>query len=62
MEVSRAVEESRAAGESRAIGVSAVELMVWARLLVFGMVGDERGSASSCLMWRVDMLCAVSGE
>jgi hypothetical protein len=61
-EVSRAVGESRVMDESLAMGVSAVELMVCARLLVFGMVGDERGSASSCLMWRrVDMLCVVSG-
>jgi hypothetical protein len=28
---------------------------------VFGIVGDERGSTSSCLMLRFDMLCAVSG-
>jgi hypothetical protein len=42
--------------ESWAMGVSAVELMVCARELVFGIVGDERWSASSCLMWRVDML------
>jgi hypothetical protein len=39
-----------------------VELMVCTRLLVFGIVGDERGSASSCFMLWVDMLCAVSGE
>ena len=47
---------SWAIGESRAMGVSAVELMVCARELMLGMVGDERGSASSCLIWRVDML------
>jgi hypothetical protein len=41
--------------------VSAVELTVCARLLVFGIVGDERGSTSSCLMLRFDMLNAVSG-
>ena len=32
---------SWAIGESRAMGVSAVELMVCARELVLGMVGDE---------------------
>jgi hypothetical protein len=39
-EVSRAVGESRVMDESLAMGVSAVELMVCARLLVFGMVSQ----------------------
>lgn len=47
--------ESSVAWLGNSIGDRAVELTVWARLLVFGIVGEER-SIISCLMWESAIL------